>query len=366
VGVTALHLRGVLLPGDDERDLWVVDGLLSYRRVAGADTVLRSGWVLPGLVDAHCHVGIGPDGPLGDRAGMERQALADRLAGALLLRDCGSPVDSRWMDDRRDLPSIVRCGRHLARSKRYLRGLAIEVEPDELAAAAAEQADRSDGWVKLVGDWIDRSVGDLAPSFPPEAVAAAIEAAHDRGARVTAHVFGREALGPLLAAGIDCIEHGTGLGEDEIALMARRRVALVPTLVNVDNFPSIAEAARARFGVYSSHMDELHGFAYSRVRAAYEAGVPIFAGTDAGGGVRHGRIADEVRALHAAGLPAEEALGAACWRAREWLGQPGLGEGDPADLVVYDRDPRADLDVLAEPVLTVLRGSVVGSAAGDR
>jgi imidazolonepropionase-like amidohydrolase len=61
-----------------------------------------------------------------------------------------------------------------------------------------------------------------------------------------------------------------------------------------------------------------------------------------------------------AGLPTEYALGGACWRAREFLGRPGLAEGDPADLLVLAEDPRRDLDTLRAPVRIVLRGSVVG------
>ena len=87
--------------------------------------------------------------------------------------------------------------------------------------------------------------------------------------------------------------------------------------------------------------------------------MPVFAGTDAGGGIEHGVIADEVRALHAAGLPAEAALAAASWAARDWLGLPCIEEGAPADLVVYDTDPRADLDALQRPQRMVLRGRVV-------
>jgi imidazolonepropionase-like amidohydrolase len=60
------------------------------------------------------------------------------------------------------------------------------------------------------------------------------------------------------------------------------------------------------------------------------------------------------------GMPAEYALGAASWRAREWLGWNAfLDEGAPADLVVYDRDPRHDLTVLHSPTRVVLRGAVV-------
>ena len=62
--------------------------------------------------------------------------------------------------------------------------------------------------------------------------------------------------------------------------------------------------------------------------AAYEAGVPLYAGSDGGGVSRHGNLAGEVIAMVALGLPAEYALGAASWRARAWLGwnaDPGGG-----------------------------------------
>jgi imidazolonepropionase-like amidohydrolase len=106
-------------------------------------------------------------------------------------------------------------------------------------------------------------------------------------------------------------------------------------------------------------MRRLYANSGAVVRAAYEAGVPVFAGTDAGGGIEHGVIADEVRALHAAGLAAEAALAAASWAARAWLGLPCIEEGAPADLVVYDSDPRADLDALRRPQRMLLRGRVV-------
>ncbi|PWW23245.1 Pro-Hyp dipeptidase [Geodermatophilus normandii] len=355
-----LHLSGVVLPEGEHRDLWVRDGRVTFDPVPGAETVSRGGWLLPGLVDAHCHVGIGRGGvPVADVAGLREQALAERDAGVLALRDCGSPVDTRALDDEPDLPRIVRAGRHLARTRRYIPGLAVELEPADLVAEVRVQARRGDGWVKLVGDWIDRSAGDLAPEWPAGVVAEAIAAAHEEGARVTAHTFGTDALPALVRAGIDCIEHGTGLTEDLVGEMAARGTAVVPTLVNVENFPGFAAAGERRFPAYASTMRRLYAQSGAVVRAAYEAGVPVFAGTDAGGGIEHGRIADEVRALCRAGLPAEAALAAASWSARSWLGLPGIEEGAPADLVVYEADPRADLDTLTGPVLTVLRGRVV-------
>ena len=127
---------------------------------------------------------------------------------------------------------------------------------------------------------------------------AAIDAAHANGARVTAHVFGEDALPGLINAGIDCIEHGTGLTDDTVEMMVEHGTALVPTLINIENFPGIADAA-AKFPKYARHMRDLHERCYPRIAAAREAGVPIYAGTDAGSTVAHGRIADEIDALKA-------------------------------------------------------------------
>jgi imidazolonepropionase-like amidohydrolase len=358
--VTVLHLSGVVLPEGAHRDVWVRDGRFTFEPVPGAETISRGGWLLPGLVDAHCHIGVAPGGEhVHDLDGLRDQALTERAAGVLALRDCGSPVDTRALDDDPELPRIIRAGRHLARTRRYIPDLAVELEPEDLAAEVRVQARRGDGWVKLVGDWIDRDLGDLGPEWPADAVRAAIAVAHEEGARVTAHTFGTDALPDLIAAGIDCIEHGTGLTEELIGEMAARGTAVVPTLVNVENFPGFAAAGEKKFPAYASTMRRLHAQAGAVVRAAFDAGVPVFAGTDAGGQLPHGLIVDEVRALHAAGLPAEAALAAASWAARAWLGLPCIEEGAPADVVVYEADPRADLDTLARPQRMLMRGHVV-------
>src|SRR5687768_8099197 len=227
---------------------------------------------MPGLVDAHCHVGLERQGAVPDDR-TEQHALADRAAGALLLRDAGSPADTRWIDQRADLPKIIRAGRHIARPKRYIRNYGEEIEPDQLVAEVERQAARGDGWVKLVGDWIDREAGDLTPCWPAEAAAAAIARAHELGVRVTAHCFGEQSVAELVAAGIDCIEHGTGLTDDVVGEMARRGTALVPTRVQLDNFPTYAEQAAGKFPTYAAHMRALHARCDITLRAAVEAGV---------------------------------------------------------------------------------------------
>ena len=284
----------------------------------------------------------------GDRG---QQALADRDAGALLIRDCGSAADTAWIHDREDLPRLIRAGRHIARTKRYIRNYAHEVEPDELPAYVAQEAQRGDGWVKLVGDWISRDDGDLAPSFPPEAFAEAIAAAHEHGAQVTAHCFGEAVLPGLIEAGIDCIEHGTGLTPDLIDTMVAQRHRAGADGDADRQVPRVRRGRRGtRFPAYAAHMTDLHARRrdddHGGVRGRGRRSTP--APTAAGSAARQHRRRGV--ALAGLGMPAEYALGAASWRAREWLGwNAGLDEGAPADFVVYDRDPLDDLSVLAGP-----------------
>lgn len=350
----------MFLPEETERDAWIVGGQLTFDRPSGdSETIAGGGWITPGFVDAHCHIGLAPSGHEPDPDVQAEQALMSRSAGALLLRDAGSPVDNRSVQAREDLPRLVRAGRHIARPGRYIRGLGIEVEPHDLVAEVERQAADGDGWVKLAADWIDRDVGDLAPVWPDDALRAAIGRAHELGARVAAHVFGEDALPGLIAAGLDSIEHGTGLTDDLISAAKDAGCAVVPTLINIDNFPMIAQSGANKFPMYAAHMRALYATSRERIRNAYDAGVPVYTGTDAGGSLPHGLVRDEIRALVGAGIPQAEVIAQASWRGRSWLGLPGLDEGAPADLVVYDTDPRRDLTAVMLPRRMVLRGRVV-------
>ena len=107
-------------------------------------------------------------------------------------------------------------------------------------------------------------------------------------------------------------------------------------------------------------MEDLYARRRATIMAAHEAGVAIYAGSDGGGVARHGNITGEVLALRDLGMSTEQALGAASWRAREWLGLDGrLAEGTSADFLVVDADPLQDLTTLTRPSAIVLRGAVV-------
>lgn len=344
---------------DEVRDeLWVIDGRVSFSPPASGQVESIHGWALPGLVDAHCHIGLGAEG--GVEPGVaEQQALTDRNAGTLLIRDAGSPVDTTWVQHRDDLPRLIRAGRHIARTRRYIPNFAHEIEPDHLVEFVRQEARAGDGWVKIVGDWIDRDAGDLGTCWPLDVLTEAIAVAHQEGARVTAHCFAEQSLRDFASAGTDCVEHATGLQDDTIAIFAERQIAIVPTLINIENFPDFASAGERKFPEYAAHMRDLYARRFETVAKAHEAGIPIYVGTDAGGLVPHGLIAREVQALTTAGFSNAEAINAATWAAREWLGQDGISEGASADLVVYREDPIGDIGVLSDPYRIILRGALV-------
>jgi imidazolonepropionase-like amidohydrolase len=100
-----LSVRGRGLPDGEPVQWWIVDGTLSAEPVNDAETVFGAdgygGWIVSGLVDAHCHVGLRQHGAIElDEA--IAQAETERDAGALLLRDAGSPTDTRSFDDHDD------------------------------------------------------------------------------------------------------------------------------------------------------------------------------------------------------------------------------------------------------------------------
>ncbi|MEO9327726.1 amidohydrolase family protein [Gordonia aurantiaca] len=351
----ARHYRGNDPLTGEPVEFWVDGETISTTPVPGAETAVDGGWILPGLVDAHNHVGIAPG--LGVDIEQARGfAYADARAGTLLIREVGSPLDTHPLDDDPLCPRFIRAGKHIARPKRYLRDYGVDLDdPDELAAEVARQAEAGDGWVKLVGDWIDREVGDLTPLWSRSQLESAVEVAHSKGARITAHVFGTDALVDLIDVGVDCIEHGTGLTGDLVDKMVDKRIALVPTMIQVDNFPGIADGA-GRFPTYAAHMRKLHADAGKVFDAAREAGVAIFAGTDAGGFVEHGRIVDEIERLATVGLGNAGAIAAASTEPRRWLGAGLLEDGDRADFVVYAENPVDDLGVLRHPTAVVSSG----------
>ncbi|MFH0519708.1 amidohydrolase family protein [Streptomyces sp. M41] len=344
----ALHLRGTLLPHGTPRDLWILGDRITFDRpTAPARTVADGGFLLPGLVDVHTHPGSrSEEDARWDPEAFAEQIAAHRDTGTAALRFPGLlgeiPLGLR---EAPDAPRMITAGRWLAWAG-LSKNAGFHTVTDDLVAAAVAEAKAHDGWCKLMGDWDFE-----ADPVPYELLRAVTDAVHAAGGRVAAHCMSASGVLNAVRAGVDSVEHGMAMPQECVELMAAHKITYVPTLTAfARRAPQIIDNPRGRL------WHEGHRIMIRRVREAHDAGVTVLAGTDS---APFGNIATEVEHLIAAGLPAEVAVGAASWAARDFLGLPGLEEGGLADVTVYDADPRREPGVLRHPRRIVLRGRVV-------
>ncbi|MEJ8659670.1 amidohydrolase family protein [Streptomyces sp. MS1.AVA.4] len=346
------QVRGVVLPEREERTLWIDGDRLRTGPAPGADAdlVVDGGFLLPGLVDVHTHPGTETSTEPFDDSVLRKHLLQHRDAGVLLVRTPGTAARMpQWVDADEELPRVRSAGRWLATPGRFFPGFGRDIREDELLVAAVEEASASSGWCKVIGDWRWDE-----PAVPLDLLTAAVTAVHAAGGRVSVHCQTAEGARNAVLAGADSLEHGMHLDPGLLDRMAAQGTALVPTL-GVFGAKAAAFRARERTPYREDFLTGWEGL-LANVRSAYEAGVTVLAGTDS---FPCGTVAAESAWLARAGMPAEAALGAASWTARDWLGLPGLTDGAPADLVAYDTDPALDPAVLAHPSRIILRGRVV-------
>jgi imidazolonepropionase-like amidohydrolase len=346
------RVRGTGLPDGAELDAGVdAAGDWTTEPPAGAEP-LPGRYVLPGLVDAHCHLSVaaGPDGPVAVSADTMRANLAAaRAAGVTGIRDVGSP-GSITLSLVADGAGLAVSGRFLAPPGQYFPDLHDPVPAEDLVAAALTEIDAGAGWVKLVGDFptvhADQPWDPPSPTYPVADVRRLVEAVHAAGARVAAHTTTRFAT-ELIAAGVDSVEHGTELTEADLDALAARGGAWTPTLcASLGGRRDDPERERRRL----DRREQLRAL----LAAASARGVTIMTGSDV-----VGTVAGEVAFLAELGLPPEAALAAATTAARDYFGFPQLRAGQPAELVTYEQDPRDDPAVLARPAAVVSNGTRV-------
>jgi imidazolonepropionase-like amidohydrolase len=349
--MSVLRVRGRALPDGEPVDLYADGDRWTQEPVARAE-IVAEGWLLPGLVDAHTHPGAEKPGNPLDEALLRDDLHEHVAAGVTMIRSPGLAADPPdWFGRDRDVPRAVHAGPWIAQVGQFFDGWGRRASHAELPALAAAQAQRT-GWAKLIGDFMD----DGEP-IPVDVLAAVVAAVHGVGGRVAVHAQQPGGSAAAVAAKVDSLEHGMGLDPVLLSQMAEQGTALTPTLHAITGSIKIVEARPD-----SPRRDWYLGGATVHAEltaAAAAAGVTLLAGTDSR---PHGRVADEIRAMAAAGVPAHDALAAGSWAARAYLGLPGLAEGAPADAVVYDSDPRADLSQLDHPRAVILRGQLVPSA----
>lgn len=221
---------------------------------------------------------------------------------------------------------------------------------EEVRRAAREQISHGADLLKLYADW-------GRPTLTVEELRVAVEEAHKARRKVAVHATSPEGIRNALEAGADSIEHGHEADRASLELLKKKGAWLVPTVGILEALAEQApDANRRRYA--ESTLQE----ARKVVAQAYQLGVKLASGYDAGLAREQGHNAREIVALHHAGLPPLEALRAATVRAAELLGlQEHVGTVEPgryADLIAVEGDPLADVTEV-QRVRFVMKGGEV-------
>ena len=191
-----------------------------------------------------------------------------------------------------------------------------------------------------------------------EEMNAAADAAHQRGAKIRAHIANRAGILSALEAGFDVIDHGDGLDEDCIAKMVDAGTFFCPSM-------------RYPYGYVSKFQDVLadsmrEGFEGMKhmLPIANQAGVKIVLGDDYGSpGLPHGSYGEELEFyVNVAGIPARDVLRWATVNGAELMDRAhelgAIRQGYLADLIVLDGDPLSDIGIFSDHdrILAVMKG----------
>jgi imidazolonepropionase-like amidohydrolase len=353
---------------------------------------LAGTFILPGLTDAHVHFALTePNGalsqPWAEWAARVASFISQTLdQGFTTVRDAGA-LDPAWarvverglIRGPRILPSgafLSQTGGHgdwrpsymtadpIAPIPGLFAGYILADGPDEVRRAARDQLRRGAVQIKVMA-----SGGVASPTDPIDAtqftsgeLRAAVEEAETRSTYVLAHAYHPKSINQCLEAGVRSIEHGNLLDEATAARMARAGAFLVPTLITYD---ILAEGGAALgFSSYQvQKLQQVHKAGEDSVRIARAAGVNIGSGSDLLGhamSLKARELVIKSRILS----PMEAIVSATRTNARLFGMEADIGtvqEGKLADLTIFDRDPLADPEVLAnaDRVRLVLKGGEV-------
>jgi len=342
--------------------------------------------LMPGMIEGHGHLFLHPYNetswddqvlhePLALRtARAVASARATLLAGFTSERDLGTEgagyadVGLKAAIDQGIVPgprlnvatrAIVALGAY--GPKGFEPGVAIPQGAEEVSgvesivAAVRRQIAGGADWVKLYADYRWRPGEDSRPTLSLEEMKAAVAAAHDAGRPVAVHSATAEGMRRAIAAGVDTIEHGYGGTPEIFAEMAKKGIALCPTLAASD------ATLRYRGWTGAEPAPEAVQINRRSFQMAMKAGVHICMGGDVGV-FAHGTNAREMELMAAGGMSPADVLIAATWGNARWFHLDNkLGAVKPgllADLVAVDGDPTADIAAVRH-VRIVMKGGMV-------
>lgn len=354
--------------------------------------------LLPGLIDAHVHLGESPPESYAQGVADDlRRTLADRAlvgvdnarktlaAGFTTVRNVGGTMADRALRDaiaQGMVPgprilvanyAIGITGGHCdatnamhpdvwPQGQDYRHGVADG--PEEVRKAVRFQIKHGADVIKVCATGGVMSQGDAVgvSQLEPDELRAAVEVANRAERKVAAHAHGNQGIREAVQAGVHSIEHGSILDRETVGMMVARGTFLVPTLYVAD-----AVEAQANAGKLSDDSAAKARWIAPKMRTsfalAYRGGVKIALGSDAGV-FEHGDNGKEFAAMVSQGMTPMDAIVAGTSRAAELLGLSNVGRveaGMVADLVVVNGDPLQDVTVLEAPAM-VMKGGVIHRA----
>jgi len=360
----------------------VIDGeRLSAIRPPSGTAELEAACVTPGLVNAHAHLEM--SGEADTMAFCATSTQNQRLlravenarksleAGVTTIRDVGS--SQAIAQDVRDAvnagripgPRISAAGYVLCMTGGHGHFLGREVDgPWDARKAVREQLKAGADCIKTIatGGVLTRGAVPGNAQLTYDEPAAAVEEAHRHGMKVASHAIGTLGIKNALRAGVDSIEHGHMLDDEALALFASGGAYLVPTLAA----PTCILAHIEGSGQPQFVLDKAHTVEKAMlvsIKRAFEAGVKIAGGSDAGTPFNpHENYPHEVELMQTLlGMTGQQALHAATAVASELIGltRGVLAPGEPADLLLLDADIATDITTLRAPRTVIKAGAIV-------
>ena len=198
------------------------------------------------------------------------------------------------------------------------------------------------------------------PQYSAEEIRAAVDEASRRGSYVAAHAYSPEAIVHSVENGVRTIEHGNLLDRAAASALAEAGAYLIPTLVTYDAMDRRGDEIRlSAVGQAKNH--EILEAGLASIELARGAGVSIGFGTDLMGDLEDDQLLEfRIRAEVESVL---DMLRSATSVNADVIQRPDLGRiavGNPADLVLFDRNPFEDPSVLwDEQARTVMRAGRV-------
>jgi imidazolonepropionase-like amidohydrolase len=226
---------------------------------------------------------------------------------------------------------------------------------DEIVKTVRHQVAHGADWVKVYADYRVGPGGDTRPTFSQDEMNVLVETAHSLGKPVAAHAMHNEGMMRAANAGVDTIEHGYEGTRETFALMAKKKIAFLPTL-------TVGEAIEEYF---SGH--KRGGEPTPRMKQAAQAfanaraeGVTIGCGSDVGP-FPHGESYRELEWMVKLGLSPVETLEAATYINAKILREEKLGaltKDYLADIIAVKGDPTQNIKAM-RAVEFVMKGGTI-------